>query len=47
MIKLFKEMCSGSDDEEIIRAFSIPITKKDIRTLQGSNWLNDEVFVKL
>lgn len=43
MVAAFKEMTRGSEDDEIVKAFAIPITKRDMRTLYGSNWLNDEV----
>lgn len=33
-----------SDTTEHIEKFCIPITTRDLRTLQGSNWLNDEIL---
>jgi hypothetical protein len=34
-------------DEVLSDAFSIKITRKDMQTLKGLNWLNDEVGVQL
>ena len=31
-------------DEVLINAFGISITRKDVQTLRGLNWLNDEVI---
>ena len=33
----------GDDGQLLIDAFSLQIRRKDIRTLKGTSWLNDEV----
>ncbi|XP_075240460.1 sentrin-specific protease 1-like [Convolutriloba macropyga] len=35
---------SGPADEVLVKEFVISITRKDIRTLIGLNWLNDEII---
>lgn len=35
---------SHPQDEVLINAFGISITRKDVQTLRGLNWLNDEVI---
>ncbi len=34
----------AASDEVLSNAFSISITRKDIQTLRGLNWLNDEII---
>lgn len=34
----------NSNGETLIDAFNIPIAKRDIDTLRGLNWLNDEII---
>ncbi|BFG01438.1 uncharacterized protein DMAD_01189 [Drosophila madeirensis] len=38
------EMVTGDPDDPLIRKYSLIIAKKDIRTLTGLTWLNDEVI---
>lgn len=33
--------------EVLVEAFSLKITRYDIQSLAGTNWLNDEVRIKL
>ena len=35
----------GEDDEVLCEAFDFQITRKDIRSLDGLTWLNDQVSV--
>ncbi|XP_032457372.1 sentrin-specific protease 1 [Nasonia vitripennis] len=37
-------LSSGATDEVLVEKFGLRITKKDIQTLAGLNWLNDEVI---
>lgn len=32
------------EDEVICRRFNIPLTRYDLKTLKGTNWLNDQVI---
>ena len=32
------------EDEILVRGFNIDIRRKDLQTLKGLNWLNDEVI---
>ena len=34
----------GDPNEELVKAFAIPIKRRDIRTLIGLEWLNDEII---
>ena len=34
----------GNPDEELVKAFAIPIKRRDIRILIGLEWLNDEII---
>lgn len=38
---------SGPSQEILIEGFGLHITRKDLRTLKGFNWLNDEVIAKI
>lgn len=43
--EFIEEILDGKDyNETLIEAFDIPISKKDLETLEGLNWLNDEVI---
>jgi sentrin-specific protease 1 len=37
-------LISSPADEVLVNAFSISITRKDVHTLKGLNWLNDEII---
>ena len=34
----------GSDEEVIVTAFAIKLTRKDLQSLSNRNWLNDQVI---
>jgi len=34
---------SGSEAEVLCEAFNMPVTRRDLKTLDGLNWLNDQV----
>ena len=38
------QMACNSRGETLIKAYQIDISRKDIDTLKGLNWLNDEVI---
>ena len=39
-----KTLCEGSDEEVIVTAFDIKLTRKDLQSLSNPNWLNDQVI---
>merc|ERR1740131_342457 len=44
MEQVIRRANSARSSEELIQAYRIPICGKDIDTLKGLNWLNDEVI---
>lgn len=39
-----KAFINTPQDEVLVNAFNVPIYRKDIQTLKGLNWLNDEII---
>ncbi len=39
-------LISFPEDEILVKGFNIDIRRKDLQTLKGLNWLNDEVKKK-
>jgi sentrin-specific protease 1 len=35
---------NGKKIQVLVDAYSIPISRKDLETLRGLNWLNDEII---
>jgi len=44
MEQVIREAMSSNERRVLIEEYNIPITVRDLRTLQGLNWLNDEVI---
>jgi len=44
MEQAIREAMSSNERRVLIEEYNIPITVRDLRTLQGLNWLNDEVI---
>jgi hypothetical protein len=42
-LSLVKDNMSG--DGIVVQKFSVTLKKHDLRTLKGTSWLNDEVFI--
>ena len=40
---IFNALCGGPDEEVVINAFNIKLTRKDLQSLSSPNWLNDQV----
>jgi len=44
MEQVIREAMSSNERRVLVEEYNIPITVRDLRTLQGLNWLNDEVI---
>ena len=43
-MEIFQTSITGDSERSLVTKFNYTIKEKDIRTLKGSNWLNDEVI---
>ena len=44
MEQVIREAMSSNERRVLVEEYNIPITARDLKTLQGLNWLNDEVI---
>jgi len=44
MEQVIRDAMSSNERRVLVEAYNIPITVRDLKTLQGLNWLNDEVI---
>ena len=44
MEKAINSYLNASPSQKLVEAYNIPITRKDLDTLRGTNWLNDEII---
>ena len=44
LARIENALVSSPPDEVLVSAFSISVTRRDISTLKGLNWLNDEII---
>ena len=41
---IFNALCGGPDEEVVITAFNIKLTRKDLQSIMSPNWLNDQII---
>ena len=41
---IFNALCGGPDEEVVINAFNLKLTRKDLQSISSPNWLNDQII---